>query len=227
MSDYALPRLASASCRQFTVKAYPYIVSRAFAPVLSAASKMKSSETELERHDVHKSATKPPSQDLLQVYLDPGLKLTEIDDVPSMKINAPQIPSIVTITILPWCSAVQLLRPLISVVSRPTVPLVASSLEDLAQRKTVGYHHLASASQRTMDIPVSLDLLVEKFPMHQGLPHRNSAIAQRYRTALKQARCGSAFARATSSDGLQATIGTLPNLIDETLRISGSFIRHW
>jgi len=54
-----------------------------------------------------------------------------------------------------------------------------------------GYHHLASAAQCNIDIPVSLDLLVEKFPSAiQGFtPPKLKAIAQRYartRDALKQ-----------------------------------------
>ena len=54
-----------------------------------------------------------------------------------------------------------------------------------------GFHHLASASQCTIDIPVSLDLLVENFPSAiQGFtPPKLKAIAQRYartRDSLKQ-----------------------------------------
>ena len=54
-----------------------------------------------------------------------------------------------------------------------------------------GYHHLASASECAIDIPVSIDLIVEKFPSAlQGFtPPKLKAIAQRYartRDALKQ-----------------------------------------
>ena len=53
-----------------------------------------------------------------------------------------------------------------------------------------GYHHLASASECAIDIPVSVDLIVEKFPSAiQGFtPPKLRAVAQRYartRDALK------------------------------------------
>lgn len=54
-----------------------------------------------------------------------------------------------------------------------------------------GYHHLASASECALQIPVSLDLIVENFPSAlQGFdPPKLKAIAQRYartRDALKE-----------------------------------------
>ena len=111
-----------------------------------------------------------------------------------MKSLMPQIQSIAPLTIL--AMVVGCATPAtINLGGVSYIDRAASRVElgglGLKAQDGVGYHHLASANQCTMDIPVSLDLLVEEFPSAiQGFtPPKLKAIAQRYartRDALKQ-----------------------------------------